>query len=174
MKNNISLLAKKARNGDARAFGEIYSLFSHEMFRYAFYHLGCRESAQDAVQDAALEAWKNINNLKNEAAAKAWFFSILNRCCKHILREKYAADFTELERCAELSSDDSSKNILLGLDLVRLLDTLEPDEKEIVILSAVCGFNSKEIAKITGQKSSTVRSRLSRSLAKLRKGENEQ
>ena len=32
---------------------------------------------QDAVQDTALEAWKSINRLRNEEAAKAWFFKIL-------------------------------------------------------------------------------------------------
>ena len=86
MKNNIALTAKKAREGDARAFGELYSKFSGEMYRYALYSLSSVEAAQDAVQDTALEAWKSINRLRNEEAAKAWFFKILNHCCKHILR----------------------------------------------------------------------------------------
>lgn len=168
MKNNISQLAKKAREGDARAFGEIYSAFSQEMYRYALYHLGCSQAAQDAVQDAALEAWKSINRLKNEEAAKAWLFTILSRCCKHSLKEKYTADFCDIEACAELSSDDSSTALMLGIDLVRLLDSLESDDREIVVLAAVSGFSSREISEITSLKSSTVRSKLSRSLAKLR------
>lgn len=168
MKNNISQLAKKARNGDARAFGEIYSQFSHEMYRYALYHLGCPQAAQDAVQDAALEAWKSINRLRNENAAKAWLFRILSHCCKHSLRERYKADFSDIEACAEIVSDDSSNNLLLGIDLVHLLEKLENSDREIVVLAAVCGFNSKEISDITSLKPSTVRSKLSRSLSVLR------
>ena len=177
MKNDVSLLAKRARDGDARAFGELYSKFSGEMYRYALYSLGSVESAQDAVQDAALEAWKSINRLRNEEAAKAWFFRILSHCCKHILREKYSADTASLDFCAEIPSGSSDDRVLLGLDLLRLINNLTQEEKDIVLLSAVCGCNSKEIAKITALPAATVRSKLSRSLKKLRseleKGGNE-
>ena len=168
MKNNISALAKRAREGDARAFGELYSQFSGEMYRYALYSLGSVEAAQDAVQDAALEAWKSINRLRNEEAAKTWFFKILSHCCKHILREKYAADVSSLDFCEEISASDSGDSVLLGLDLLRLINALAPEDKDIVLLSAVCGCNSKEIAKITSLNAATVRSKLSRSLKKLR------
>lgn len=168
MKSNISQLAKRAKSGDARAFGEIYSLFSAEMYRYALYSLGSEPAAQDAVQDAALEAWKNIGKLKDEEAAKAWFFKILNRCCKHSLREKYRADFTDLDSVSQLSSEDASGQIQLGIDLLRLMETLTKEEKDIVLLSAVSGLNSREIAKTIGLPAATVRSKLSRALAKLR------
>ena len=177
MKNNIALTAKKAREGDARAFGELYSKFSGEMYRYALYSLGSVEAAQDAVQDTALEAWKSINRLRNEEAAKAWFFKILNHCCKHSLREKYSSDLASLDFCEEIAAKDSGESILLGLDLLRLINKLTQEEKDIVLLSAVCGCNSKEIAKITALPAATVRSKLSRSLKKLRseleKGGNE-
>lgn len=177
MKDNTALLTKKARDGDARAFGELYSKFSGEMYRYALYSLGSVEAAQDAVQDTALEAWKCINRLRNEEAAKAWFFKILSHCCKHILREKYSADTASLDFCAEIPTSDSGEKILLGLDLLRLINKLSQEEKDIVLLSAVCGCNSKEIARITALPAATVRSKLSRSLKKLRseleKGGNE-
>lgn len=167
MKDNIAVLARKARHGDARAFGEIYSAFSGEMYRYALYHTGSSEAAQDAVQDAALEAWKNIVKLKDESAAKAWFFKILSRSCKHMLREKYRADFAPLE--ADLPQADTNENTALGLDLLRLINSLESDEKDIVLLSIIGGMNSKEISKITSINAATVRSKLSRTLTKLRK-----
>lgn len=177
MKNNISTLAKRAREGDARAFGELYSKFSGEMYRYALYSLGSIEAAQDAVQDTALEAWKSINRLRNEEAAKAWFFKILSHCCKHLQREKYSADIASLDFCAEIPVSNPDDSVLLGLDLLRLINQLTQEEKDIVLLSAVCGCNSKEIAKITALPAATVRSKLSRSLKKLRseleKGGNE-
>lgn len=167
MKSNIAQLAKKARHGDARAFGEIYSALSGEMYRYALYNLGSAEAAKDAVQDTALEAWKSIGKLKDENAAKAWFFKILSRSCKHLLREKYKADFAPLE--ADLPQADTNEATALGLDLLRLINALEPDEKDIVLLSVIGGLNSKEISKATAINAATVRSKLSRTLAKLRK-----
>ncbi len=167
MKDNIAVLARKARHGDARAFGEIYSAFSGEMYRYALYNLGSVEAAQDAVQDTALEAWKSIGKLKNEEAAKAWFFKILSRSCKHLLREKYKADFSPLE--ADLLQPDTNESTALGLDILRLINSLEADEKDIVLLSTIGGLNSREISKITSINAATVRSKLSRTLAKLRR-----
>lgn len=168
MKDKTAQLAKRAAKGDAAAFGELYSLFAGEMYRYALYSLGSREAAQDAVQETALEAFRNIGKLKNESAAKAWFFGILYNVCKHFQREKYKTDFTSLDLCEELSSADTSEKLLIGLDLIRLINTLGEQEREIVLLSAVCGYSGKEIADVTGIPHGTVRSKLSRALAKLR------
>ncbi len=168
MKDKTAQLAKRATKGDAAAFGELYSLFAGEMYRYALYSLGTREAAQDAVQETALEAFKNIVKLKNEDAAKAWFFGILYNICKRFQREKYRAEFTTLELCEELSSDETDETVLIGLDLIRLINALSEQEREIVLLSAVCGYSGKEIAAVTGIPHGTVRSKLSRALAKLR------
>ena len=168
MKDKTAQLAKQATKGDAAAFGELYSLFADEMYRYALYSLGSKEAAKDAVQDTALEAFKSIIKLKNENAAKAWFFGILYNVCKRFQREKYRAEFTPLEFCGELSSADTNEEVLIGLDLIRLIDTLSEQEREIVLLSAVCGYSGKEIAEVTGIPHGTVRSKLSRALAKLR------
>lgn len=168
MKDNVSQLAKRATNGDTTAFGELYSLFAAEMYRYALYSLGSREAAQDAVQETALEAFKSIVKLKNEDVAKAWFFGILYNVCKRFQREKYRTDSTPLEFCEELSSADTSDDILTSLEIIRLINTLGEQEREIVLLSAVCGYSGKEITVITGIPHGTVRSKLSRALAKLR------
>ncbi len=168
MRDKTAELAQKARKGDAGAFGEIYSMFADEMYRYALYNLGTREAAQDAVQEAALEAFKSIIKLKNESAAKAWFFGILYNVCKRFQREKYRADFVPFELCPELSSADTNEGVSTALDLIRLIDTLSEQEREIVLLSAVCGYSGKEIAAVTGIPHGTVRSKLSRALSKLR------
>ena len=168
MKDKTAVLAKKAMHGDASAFGEIYSLFADEMYHYALYSLGSREAAQDAVQQTALEAFKGIIKLKNESAAKAWFFGILYNICKQGQREKYRTEYTPFELCGELSSTDTSEELLVGIDLLRLINTLSEQEREIVLLSAVCGYSGKEIAAVTGIPHGTVRSKLSRALTKLR------
>ncbi len=166
MKNRTAFLASKAAHGDSAAFGELYSQFSAEMFRYALYHLGSREAANDAVQETALEAFKSIGRLRNESAAKSWFFGILCNVCKHSLREKYKADFSPLELCEELASD--SEDTAQALDLIRLMNALDEQSREIVLLSIVGGYTSKDIAEITGISAGTVRSKLSRTLASLR------
>lgn len=167
MKDRTAVLAAKAVRGDSSAFGELYSLFSAEMFRYALYHLGSEEAARDAVQETALQAFRSIVKLKNEAAAKSWFFGILCNVCKHSLREKYKADFSPLELCEDLRASDG--DTAQAIDLMRLIHALDEQTREIVLLSIVGGYTSKEIAAITDTAPGTVRSRLSRTLDSLRK-----
>ena len=167
MKNRIATLTKKATHGDSVAFGELYSLFSAEMYRYALYHLGNEEAARDAVQETALEAFRSIGKLRNEAAVKSWFFGILCNVCRHSLREKYKADIIPLELCEDIQADDSEMET--ALDLAKLISELDEQSREIVLLSVVAGYTSKEIAAITGTAPGTVRSRLSRTLSSLRK-----
>ena len=167
MKDRTAVLAAKAVRGDSDAFGELYSLFSSEMYRYALYHLGSAETARDAVQETALQAFRSIGKLRNEEAAKSWFFGILCNVCKQSLREKYKADFSPLELCEDLKASDS--DTAQAIDLMRLISALDEQNREIVLLSIIGGYTSKEIASITGINSGTVRSRLSRTLESLRR-----
>lgn len=163
-------IATRARGGDSQAFGELYSLFSSELYRYALYYLGNREAAQDAVQDAMLEAFRCIASLKKSESAKAWLFAILARTCKHSLREKYTLRTVDLEQCIDVGIG-MDESVLHSLELAHMLGSLPPEEREVILLSLVCGYNSKEISKLLDCTAGTVRSRLSRSLAKMRKGE---
>ena len=74
---NISNLVKKTQHGDIDSFGELYSMFAKDMFRYAFYQTSDKTLAEDAVSDAVLLAFQNIRQLKKPASFKSWLFSIL-------------------------------------------------------------------------------------------------
>ena len=58
---------------------------------------------------------------------------------------------------------------MVASELKEALAILYEDEKDIVLLSVVAGYTSKEIAEMLGLKASTVRSKQSRALAKMRK-----
>ena len=160
-------LIKEAKKGDADAFGRLYASLSHELYRFALYYLHREADAEDAVQDAALSAYKNIRYLKKPESFRSWFFKILsNECKKYLLKrssrpEDLTDDFPTL---AEPTGNDH----VLRFELAELLDALQDDDRQIVLLSVLEGYSSKEIAQITGIKANTVRSRLSRSLHKIR------
>ena len=65
-------------------------------------------------------------------------------------------------------ADASGNDHALRFELAELMNALPDDDRQIVLLSVLEGYSSKEIAAITGMKANTVRSRLSRSLHKLR------
>lgn len=160
-------LIKKAKNGDTAAFGELYGEYMKELYRFALYTLKNEADAQDAVQSAALIAFRKIGELRNEMSFKSWFFKILyNECRKTVL---------SASRKNELLYDDMSviegelPDFSEGKDLLSLIDLLSDEDKAIIILSVFEDYTSKEIAEILGIKAGTVRSRLSRLLTALRK-----
>ncbi len=158
------VLAKKAKSGDKEAFAELYTLYKDKLYRYAYFKLRSDSDAEDAVSECICEAFKYIHTLKNPEAFRAWIFQILYRCCIRVIKEQAAQrEREELDDKTASFTEDFGK-----VELFDALSVLSEEEKDIVLLSAVAGYNSKEISKILGLKPTTARSKLSRSLAKMR------
>ncbi len=166
-------LIKSAKKGSPEAFGALYMLYSKELYRFALYTLKNTFDAEDAVQNAALSAFRKIGDLKKEESFKSWFFKILYNECMKIAGHK--------SRAFEVPSDTyavfpGEADTFSETDVMSLLDKLTPKEKAIVTLSVFEEYNSNEIASILEMNPSTVRSSLSRLLKRLRlqlEGEND-
>ncbi len=166
--------AKAAKKGDKAAFGQLFAQFSPEMYRYALFCLGNREAAQDAVQQAALEAYQGIAGLRKPESVKQWLFKILYAVCKRGQREKYEADFVDLDASRELAAEDNAAAVLQSLETAQLLARLNETDRRLLLLSVVGGYSGKEIARMAGMTHGAVRTRLSRALAALREEGEEQ
>ncbi len=73
-----------------------------------------------------------------------------------------------LEAAGRSMQTSHASSAEMQVELVDVLSRLSDEEREIVLLSVVSGLNSNEVAEITGLRPGTVRSKLSRSLAKMR------
>lgn len=163
-------LVTQAKQGSAEAFGELYELYYKEMYCYACYITGSELLAQDAVSDAVLSAFRQIKSLKNEKAFKGWMFRILCATCK-----RYYTENQKKKTMAYLDDEESNysepagfESMELSVELKSALGVLSEEEKEIVLLSVLGNYKSHEIADILDCPPSTVRSKLKRSLKKLK------
>lgn len=159
-------LVKRARNGDKTAFAKLYISYKDKLYRYAYFKLGNTHDAMDAVSNCITQAYLSIYSLKSEKAFSAWIFKILYRECCTILSKK-AVD-SQIQDIDGLNIE-SPQGVELAPELKEALSILYDDEKDIVLLSVIAGYNSKELGSMLGIKASTVRSKLSRALAKMRK-----
>lgn len=168
MESNEKRLFKAARSGNADAFGALYALYAQELYRYACAILRDRHTAEDAVQETCIKVYTNLKNIQKPDAVKAYFFKTLQNTAKTILRR---GAFTV---CGDEISEthpapDNTETLAADrTDLQRALMRLSEEERQIVLLSAVAGFTSKEIAETVDLTAGAVRSKLSRSLEKLR------
>ena len=160
------ILVQRAVTGDKEAFAGLYTRYKDSLYRYAYFKLGNEPDAQDALNDCIVAAYQSIGTLRNEKLFSAWIFRILYRCCcayvKTQIEQNTRADISSLERIA---TEDPR---LLSVEVREALSQLEPIDRDIVLLSTVAGYNSREVATLIGIKASTIRSRLSRSLKKMR------
>ncbi len=165
------ILVKKAQQGDRRAFCDLYSLYKEPFYRYALYRLGHPEDAEDAVSECILQLWHRLPTLREPAAFRTFAYRVLSACCARLIRAQIDrrgqdnADDAAFAGRAEMTTTDHTDTHLI---LEESLRSLTEQERQIVLLSAVSGLNSKEIADITGLSAGGVRSSLSRSLKKLR------
>ena len=160
-------LVRRAQAGDADAFGELYAAMRQDLFRFAYYQTSSPHLAEDAVSDCVLLAFQKIRQLKKPQSVRSWFFSILLNCCREKQHEKaLLTQMADIEDCCRLLQQESdlASHAALHMALRQLPDA----DRELLLLSVLFGYNSKELAEMTGSKSGTVRSRLSRTKDTLR------
>ena len=168
MESNEKRLFKTAKSGDADAFGALYALYANELYRYACAILHDRHTAEDAVQETCIKVYTNLKNIQNADAVKAYFFKTLQNTAKTILRRGTLTVYGEEIPETQPASDNTEATASDRTDLQNALMRLSDEERQIVLLSAVAGFTSKEIAETVDLTAGAVRSKLSRSLEKLR------
>lgn len=167
----INELITLAKNGDADAFGELYEIYYKEMYYYACCVTGSESLAQDAVSDAVLSAFQQIKSLRKPAAFKGWLFKILCASCKryYVENEKKKSMIYIDDRNSGSDELCVTADLNLSLELQGALEALSTREREIVLLSVIGNYKSHEIAQILDCPSATVRSKLKRSLEKMRR-----
>ena len=165
---NDNELVVLAVRGSSEAFCELYDMHKEKLYNFAYYKLGNREDAEDAVQDAVMKAYEQISSLRNENAFQSWLFKILYCSCNHKIKEQIAnRNNSDMDSIRNLSSFED-ESFILAHELKQALSVLSEKDKNIVLLSVLAGFSSKEIARITGLTSGNVRQRLKRALSKMR------
>ncbi len=149
-------------------FEKLVSAYAKDLYRYAYWLCKNPTVAEDLVQETFTRAWKAIDRLKDEKAAKAWLITILRRENAR-LYEKYQPPFTELDETLIAESDATEPLPMLEkAQLQQFIMQLSPDYREPIVLQIVWGFSGEEIATQLNLKLATVNTRLFRARQKLK------
>jgi len=143
-------------------FTELYSIVYEELYRFAFCMMRQSHDAEDAVSEAVVLAYENIQSLRKEEAFRSWIFQITANVCKRKLKDKSRLE-VELTENQRLYEEDRE----LQLDIHNALFELNEEERCIVAMSALGGYNSVEIGTMMNLNSNTVRSKRKRAIEKL-------
>lgn len=163
----INRLFKKAQNGDDKAFLKLFQTYEKEVYRIAYIYVKNEEDALDIVQETAYRSFKNFNSLKEISYFKTWLIRITINCAIDHIRK--SNNVIELIPEYEETLKHNDEDIPLKLTLNELINTLDENEKSVIILKYYYDYTFKEISKTLKIPLGSGKSILYRALNKLRK-----
>lgn len=161
MRKDLKSTVLSAIGGDRNAFGTLYEEYSVDMYRFALSICKNTHDAQDAVQETTLSVFKSISSIKNPEKFKSYLFLSLSNTCKHKM-----AGRTEQTEFVDTGYTDSE--IEFSIPVREALSKLDDTSREILMLSVVAGFKSREIGEMMKLPAATVRTKRKRALQKMR------
>lgn len=162
------LLAVRCQLGEREAFDELIRTWSAPLLRYAQRVAGA-DVADDMMQEVWLRALRGITQLREGAKLRSWLFAIAHRVMIDRLRAQYAerAAFGEIADGPEPEPPESDEPLFQLLD--EELATLPIVERETLTLFYLEEMSLQQVAEIQNVPVGTVKSRLFRGRATLRR-----
>ena len=140
--------------------------YKENHYRLAYSYVRNTEDALDIVQESIYKAISSIDSLKNHNYIKTWFYRIVVNTSLDFLRKRRKVDIVDEDVLISLDSgivDDYS-----NLDLQEALDNLPDKYRTVVVLRYFEDLKIEEIAEVLNENVNTVKTRLYKSLEKLR------
>ena len=159
-------------NARRSRFDQLVGGYHADMFRYAAWLSRNREIAEDVVQEALIRAWKSLDALRDDAAAKHWLLTIVRR---------ENARYFERKRLETVDIDNLTgpQAALLAEEpdhevghMREAIFELEDDYREPLVLQVLMGYSTNEIAELMGLRQGAVLTRLHRARNKLKESMN--
>ncbi|HET7738273.1 MAG TPA: sigma-70 family RNA polymerase sigma factor [Tepidiformaceae bacterium] len=173
-------LISLSKDGNLAAFNTLVERYQGPLFSLCVRLIGSREAAEDATQEAFLSVYRNLHRFEG-GNVRSWLFRIAANECKDELRRRSRKDLAlSLDRPADddhaaLDVADSApglQRLVEQSELARAVHeaiaALPEDQRLVILLVDLHGFDYHEVATITGAALGTVKSRVSRARARLR------
>jgi RNA polymerase sigma-70 factor (ECF subfamily) len=158
-------LVHRATDGDGAAFAELLRPEYRSAIRLANALLHNLDEAEDAVQEAAIKAWRKLGNLRAGAPLRPWFLAIVANECRSVRRTRWWSG-RAYEDIPE--SHAEAVDIESAVDLRRALVDLDYDQRLVLVLRYYLDMPFEEIALTLAISPKAARSRVERAVNRLR------
>lgn len=163
-------LITRCRAGDRDAHYRIYKLYSRSMYNVSFRITGREEDAEDAVQDAFISAFRNLESYRADATFGAWLKRIVVNKSINVLKKRkheLMPEVGEWDVAQEETPPDYREDLTVGR-VKKAIEELPDGYRAVLSLYLLEGYDHQEIAEIMGISESTSKSQLNRAKGKLR------
>jgi RNA polymerase sigma factor (sigma-70 family) len=161
-------LVRRARAGDEAAFAAIVERYRPLLLRHCARITG-EASAQDAVQQAFLSAWKQLHAGAEVHTLRPWLFTIAHNAALTSLRDR-GADHAELPALLQggRPADEDVAQAAEARAALRVVADLPPLERDALVATALHGASGRATATALGVSEAQVRQLVFRARTKLK------
>ncbi|HEV7627216.1 MAG TPA: ECF subfamily RNA polymerase sigma factor, BldN family [Streptomyces sp.] len=169
-------LVERAQSGEADAFGNLYDQYSDTVYRYIYYRVGSKATAEDLTSETFLRALRRIGTFTWQGRDfGAWLVTIArNLVADHFKSSRFRLEVTTGEMLdaneVERSPEDSVLESLSNAALLDAVHRLNPQQQECVTLRFLQGLSVAETARSMGKNEGAIKTlqyRAVRTLARL-------
>lgn len=170
------VLVTRALHGDQLAFSAIVDQYSTLMLRTAMMIVGDRDIAEDVVQDALIQAWNHLPDLREANALRPWLMRIVvNQCISFKRRLARSTAFIR-QTLSEQETDllarvaDDHKGLMeRDWDLAHAIENLPAKQRVVIVLHYYNGMTLPEMAQTLQTSENTLKKRIQAALTNLRR-----
>ena len=154
-------LVERAVRGDTDAFGTIVQSLTDHLYAVAYRIVRDTGRAEDATQQAILDMWRHLPQLRDPMRFEAWAYRCLTRACYAELRRqrRWEANLRVLPEARTVEPDHAGA--VVRRDALRhAFRRIPPDQRAAIVLHHYAGLSIPEVADALSIPPGTVRSRL--------------
>ena len=161
-------LVSRAQSGRLDAFEELVRRHRVATYRIALRMLGDESDAEDATQDAFVQAWRKLGGFRADAAFSTWMYRIVTNRCLNMLRARRRTEPLPDDREAPASRPDRIAEARWQVEDLKLaILRLTPEQRAPLVLRELQGCTYEEIAESLDISIPAVKSRLHRARLEL-------
>jgi len=168
----LSQLVEAAQAGDREAYAALVQRFQGMAYTIASRYVGDHHLAQDIVQDAIIEAFLHLPQLKEPSAFPGWFRQIVFRQCTRLLRQGTLTYYSLEAASADLVAKSDTEELVMQAEreasVRSALASLPRHEQLVAALFYGCGYSYNEVSAFLKIPITTVKKRLHSARQKLR------
>lgn len=163
-------LIERCRAGDQQAHCRLYTLYAKAMYNVAYRIVGREDEAEDVLQEAFINAFRNLDAYRGDATFGSWLKRIVvNKAINEVKKKKL--ELIPEDEDFDIKEEQEEETYRPELTVGRVKQAIEslPDGyRSVLSLYLMEGYDHQEIAEIMGITESTSKSQLNRSKKKLK------
>ena len=170
------VLLQRAKKGEMAAFESLVTAYERRVYSLALRSTGSEADAADITQEVFLRAYRSLDTFRGESGFSTWLYRITVNLCVDLARKNNPAESLDDEQALEAPEtrgayqpETALANSELRRELDAALSLVSEEHRKIVILCDVAGMSYADIAAALELEEGTVKSRLARARAALRK-----